>query len=65
MCYSIMNHLLFIRGTHISYKMKYWQEYYLAKHKRKHFGRTNISNYACALNYVIIIGRLNVGDFVQ
>ena len=24
--------------------MKYWREYYLAKHKRKHFGRINIGD---------------------
>ena len=25
--------------------MKYWQEYYLAKLKRKHFGEINIGNF--------------------
>ena len=28
----------------VPYKMKYWQEYYLAKHKRKHFGGINIDD---------------------
>ena len=28
----------------ILYKMKYWREYCLAKHKRKHFGRINIGD---------------------
>ena len=25
--------------------MKHWQEHYLVKHKRKHFGRINIGDY--------------------
>ena len=40
----------------------------MAKHKRKHFGGINIGDFdkiTCALNYIIIIGGLNVGDFVQ
>ena len=28
----------------IPYEMKYWQEYYLAKHLEKHFGKRNIGD---------------------
>ena len=29
----------------IPYKMKHWREYYLTKHKRKHFGGINIGDF--------------------
>ena len=33
--------------------MKYWQEYYLAKHKREHFGRINIGKLDKIISYVL------------
>ena len=29
----------------VPYKMTHWQEYYLAKHKRKHFNGINIGDF--------------------
>ena len=37
-------HLLNVLKLQIPYKMKYWREYYLAKHKRKHFCGRNIGD---------------------
>ena len=35
--------------------MKYWQEYCLVKHKRKHFGRINIGNLDKIISYMCLI----------
>ena len=51
----------------VTYKMKYWQEYYyLAKRIEKHFGEINISDLdKCSKTWhtYIIIGGLNIGGF--
>ena len=34
--------------------MKYWREYYLAKHKRKHFSGLNIGDSGKLISYVYV-----------
>ena len=41
--------------TYVPYKMKYWREYYLAKHIEKHFGGINIGD----LDKIVSYMRLN------
>ena len=40
--------------------MKHWQEYYLAKHKRKHFGRINIGNFDKIISHIYLNLQLGV-----
>ena len=40
--------------------MKHWWEYYLAKHKRKHFGRINIDNFDKIISYMCLNLQLGV-----
>ena len=35
--------------------MKHWREYYLAKHKRKHFGGINIGDFDTIISYMCLI----------
>ena len=40
--------------------MKYWQEYYLVKYKRKHFGGINIDDLDKIISYVCLNWQLKV-----
>ena len=40
--------------AYIPYKMKYWREYYLAKHTEKHFGKINIGDQNKIISYMHI-----------
>ena len=42
----------------LPYKMKYWQEYYLANYKRKHFGGINIGNLDKIISYICLTWQL-------
>ena len=41
-------------------KMKYWREYYLVKHKRKHFGGIIIGNLNKIISYMCLNLQLGV-----
>ena len=54
--------LLILLATpyHMPYKMKCWREYYLAKFKRKHFGRINIGDFDKIISYMCLNLQLGV-----
>ena len=52
------------RWSVISYKVKYWREYYLAKHKTKHFGGINIGDLDKIIPYMafMLVGQFALGN---
>ena len=42
------------------YKMKYWREYYLVKHKRKYFSGINIEDLDKIISYMCLSLQLRV-----
>ena len=52
----------FLISTHICilYKLKYWREYYLVKHKRKHCDGINIVDFDKIISYMHLNLQLGV-----
>ena len=46
--------IILLVHRYVLYKMKYWREYYLTKHKIKHFGRIIIGDVDKIILYVLI-----------